>query len=196
MPRERPFRCNRAVHFYRASSIWTAPVSQGHWEYSGKIRVAMANATPLRRSSVRCRPSVPPLPRFAGGEGSCAPSPVRARPLRSRSLNSPSLRKPSFPQRLPDAAAPGRLCPPPLQHRLRECVPMRSLCAAPFSATGLWPRLTPAPTASRSAAGRRRGIAMEAPPRPPLHETRQQQLSRLVLPPPSKKCQPSLSLRE
>ena len=99
------------------------------------------------------------------GEGSVAPSPVRARTLRARSLNSPSLRKPSFPQRLPDAAAPGRLCPPPRQHRLPLCVPMRYLCAAPLSATGLRPHLTPAPTASRSATGRRRGIAVEAPRR-------------------------------
>jgi hypothetical protein len=45
------------------------------------------------------------------------------------------------------------------------CVPMRSLCAAPLSATGLRPHLTPAPTASRSATGRRRGIAVEAPHR-------------------------------
>ena len=33
-------------------------------------------------------------------------------------------------------------------------------------------------------------------PRPSLHETRQQELSRLMLPPPSKKWHPSLSLRE
>ena len=62
---------------------------------------------------------------------------------------------------------------------------MRSFCAAPYFATGLRPRLKPAPTASRSVAGRRRWIANEAPHHAArLHEARQKKLSRLVLPPP------------
>jgi hypothetical protein len=113
-------------------------------------------------------------------EGSGDPSPVRARPLCGLSLNSPSLRKPSFPQRLPDAASPRRLCPPPLQHRLRKCVPRRSICAAPFFATGLRPHLTPTPTASRSG----RGVADESLTRlrtaSLTHEPRQQVVTSRV----------------
>jgi len=78
---------------------------------------------------------------------------------RSRwSPTDPSQRKPGFPQRLPGRGwRRGRLCPPSFPHRLPEwLVRGRSICAAPFFATGLRPHLTPTPTASRSAAGRRR----------------------------------------
>ena len=86
-----------------------------------------------------------------------ATSPVRDRPLRYRSLNSPSQRHPGS-ATPPYAASPANLCPPPFPHRFASVDPLRSICAAPSCATGLRPRLTPTPSASRSG----RGVADES----------------------------------
>ncbi len=60
----------------------------------------------------------------------------------------------TFPQRLPDAAAPWETVPAVSPAQTPDMVdPRRSTCAAPHFATGLRPRLTPTPAASRSVSG-------------------------------------------
>ena len=87
-----------------------------------------------------------------------APSPARARPLARRSLDSPSQQKPRFPQRLPDAAAPRRLCFAAAPTQTPEGVGHSDHLRRPLSASG--PTTGPRPSAPR---GPPQIIAVEVP---------------------------------
>ncbi len=64
---------------------------------------------------------------------------------------SPTQRKPSFPQRLPDAAAPGRLCIHQTHTTSQECC-RTMLLSRPCFASGLRPPPSARPAASSFAA--------------------------------------------
>jgi len=75
----------------------------------------------------------------------------------------------------PYAASPANLCPAPFPAQIRKSVdPLRSICAAPFSATGLRPHLTPSPSASRSGRGVADESLMRLRTASHTHEARQQ----------------------